>query len=1382
MTNKVLIVDDEPKNLDVLHTCLREADFKVVTAKSGEAALKRIAYAKPDIILLDINMPGIDGYETCRRLKNNELSKDTPVIFVTAETETVDKIRGLEMGAVDYITKPFQPEEVVARVEKHLTIRNLQKQLEEQNTQLQQEIVERKRTEEALSKTLENLQQAEEELQAQNEELQAQNEELVMIQTQLETSRQDYIDLYDFAPVGYCTFDEKGIVLAANLTAARQMGLERETLSGNSFYRYVAKPDHDTLFLHLRRLFQTHTRQICEIRLVKKDGSRFYVQLESVLIQKDKEHFSQCWTAISDITERKQAEEALWESEERLTTFMNSATESFGIYDSEFNLVEINKAGLAWWPIGTKKEDLIGKNILELAPNLKGTGRYDQYMDVIRTGKPLYLMDVIPHPKFGTIHLEVRAFKTGDGLGMITVDITERKQIEKALQQKTHDLGERVKELNCFYGIARLVEEHGSSLEEILQGTVELIPASLQYPELTCARITLNGQQFKTETFIKSDWKQTSDIIVQGEQVGKLEICLMEKPVSDEVPFLREEKRLINAITERLGRVIERKQAEKALRESEERFRKIFEDGPLGMVLVDRNFHYLSVNTAFYRMLGYTSQELFSLTFPEITHPEHRGTDIEHTKKLFSGEISVYRTEKRYLKKNNEILWGSLTVSVVRDENGAFLHYIAMIEDITKRKQAEEALKQKLVFERTVKRVSARFVGIFNLDEAIDASLADIANMIDHQSHEEMVGLTRLSGAGRVYLFFLRDGGDTLDNTHEWCAEGVAPQIHNLQGLPANMLPWWMAMLWAGEMIHIADVSAMPEEACAEQEILESQDIKSLLVLPLHVRGELAGFIGLDNIAETGLWSADALSLLRVVAQIFGNALERKQAEEELLKAKEAAEAANQAKSNFLANMSHELRTPLNAILGFAQLLNHSSNLNNEEQKNLAIIYRSGEHLLNLINDVLDMSKVEAGRTVLNEEEFDLHHLLDDVENMFRLKVDKKGLQLVFEYDADVPKYVQADEGKLRQVLLNLFSNALKFTPAGGISVRVRCLEENGQVSKTFRVSEHETLGKIAQIVLLFEIEDTGQGIALDELDSLFEAFVQTKMGRKSQEGTGLGLSISQKFVQMMGGDISVESEVGKGSVFRFQIQAEAVEGVKIKTAQPARRVIALEPNQHYRILLVDDKESNRLLLLKMLTLPGFELREAKNGQDAVDIWAEWNPHLILMDMRMPLMDGYEATKIIKDDKESKIENTQRAQRPKSKIIAVTASVFEEEQIAMMSAVCDDFIRKPFKEAEIFEVIQRHIGVRYLYQKDVNPHVPEHSEKARGDDLTAENLATLPPELLTRFKTAINRADIEMVESIINEIRLSNVGLADKLMELATMFEYDVIADLIQEA
>ncbi|MCP4686645.1 MAG: response regulator, partial [Desulfobacterales bacterium] len=336
----------------------------------------------------------------------------------------------------------------------------------------------------------------------------------------------------------------------------------------------------------------------------------------------------------------------------------------------------------------------------------------------------------------------------------------------------------------------------------------------------------------------------------------------------------------------------------------------------------------------------------------------------------------------------------------------------------------------------------------------------------------------------------------------------------------------------------------------------------------------------------------------------------------ELVREKKNADRANKAKSEFLANMSHELRSPLNAILGFARVMDRGRALPSEEKENLAIIQRSGEHLLNLINDVLDMSKIEAGRAVLNENDFDLYRLLDDAEEMFHLKAEERGPRLIFERDAGVPRNIRTDEGKLRQVLLNLLGNALKFTKEGCISVRV---------GKSPGVLTEESPGDLeasGACMLTFEVEDTGEGIAPDERDRLFEAFAQTETGRKSREGTGLGLPISRKFVRMMGGDISVESRVGAGTVFRFGIRAETAKGAGTETGKPERRVIALAPDQPpRRILIADDSKTNRLLLLKFLNLPGFELREAANGEEAVNIQREWEPHLILMDVRMPGMD-----------------------------------------------------------------------------------------------------------------------------------------------------------------
>ncbi len=306
---------------------------------------------------------------------------------------------------------------------------------------------------------------------------------------------------------------------------------------------------------------------------------------------------------------------------------------------------------------------------------------------------------------------------------------------------------------------------------------------------------------------------------------------------------------------------------------------------------------------------------------------------------------------------------------------------------------------------------------------------------------------------------------------------------------------------------------------------------------------------------------------------------------------------------------------------------------------------------------------------------------------------------------------------------------------------------------------------------LIFEMEDTGEGIAPAELDSIFVSFVQTETGRKSQKGTGLGLPISRKFVQMMGGDIAVESRVGRGTVFKFQISAQTAKGAETETGKPERHVIALEPDQpHYRILIVDDRETNRLLLLRLLAPVGFELREAKNGREAVEIWKKWEPHLICMDMRMPVMDGYEATK--------KIKAATKGQA--TAIIAVTASAFEDERAVVLSAGCDDFVRKPFRESEIFNVIHRHLGVRYVYEDTVEIS-PEADNAATGDVLTHARLDALPGNLLAGLEKAVIRNDPNATDAVIYQIREEDEPLAGALAALVKEFRFDILQEIFEE-
>ncbi|MEG4962937.1 MULTISPECIES: GAF domain-containing protein [unclassified Microcoleus] len=863
----------------------------------------------------------------------------------------------------------------------------------------------------------------------------------------------------------------------------------------------------------------------------------------------------------------------------------------------------------------------------------------------------------------------------------------------------------------------------------------------------------------------------------------------------------------------------DRKQAELNLRSVTERLQYLLATTPavIFSCQLGGNYDVTFVSENVISMIGYEAREFVdgSLNWHSLVHPEDREVvDTSFAQILEKGAISY---EYRELHKDGSYRWIYDEVKLVKDAAGIPVECVGYGVDITARKQAEIALQRQLKRERLVNSIQERIRSSLNLEEVMTMAVEEVRQFL---STDRTV----------IYRF-------NPDYSGFIAVESVAADTMPILGIDINDPCFQEHYVSVYEHGHLRAIDNIYTAGISECHInlLSQFDIKANLVIPILQGKKLWGLLIAHHCRSQRHWNSSEIESLKQISVQLAIAIqqstlfeqatieisERKLAETALQKAVVAADKANRAKSEFLSSMSHELRTPLNAILGFSQVMVRDSSLNNQHQQHLEIINRAGEHLLSLINDILEMSKIEAGRSQLNESSFNLMRLLKTLEEMFRLKAKSKKLQLNFEVVDGVPQFVNGDEGKLRQILINLVGNALKFTEMGSVTLRVKKKVEESLGAETAEFSDTQTKlaggtsenseslavetaaiqikpGSCAGfnqsesladfdcvdandfrpklLRLQFEVEDTGLGIAPEEMNKLFEPFEQTKTGQKSQQGTGLGLPISHKFIQMMGGDITVSSKPKLGSKFAFDIQISLATPSEIKILRPQKKVISLAPNQpEYRILVVDDRADNCLVIERLLSPLGILVREARDGQEAIAVWEDWQPHLIWMDMQMPVMDGYEATRKIKAHPLGK----------QTVIVALTASAFEEERQTILRAGCDDFMRKPFEAKILFAKMEELLGLRYIYEESVDEKLENESEISgvtSNQSVVESELSQMPVEWVEKIYDAAHECCDDKILKLIEEMPRQFALTAQVLTTLVHDFLFDDIIELAKSA
>ncbi|OUL36340.1 hybrid sensor histidine kinase/response regulator [Nostoc sp. T09] len=1103
--------------------------------------------------------------------------------------------------------------------------------------------------------------------------------------------------------------------------------------------------------------------------------------------------------AKTGVIGNNQAEIALCESAAYLQQAIDYASVAIAILDREMRYLSVSRK---WLEEHKVTDNIIGRSHYDIFPDIPPEWRQIHQQCLVGA---IAQRDEEPYPRadgsMEWVSWSIRPWHTASGeIGGITLfseNITQRKQTELELQEREEQF--RLTFEQAAIGICHLslagrwllvnqcfCDIVGYEREELLALTFQDIthPDDLE-ADLDFVQKLLRGIIPRYSMEKRYIHKNGSIIWIN------LDVSLLRQASGEPVYFI--------STIQDIG---DRKQAQIALQQSEERYRSLI--AATSQIVWTADTEGRSPDMPSMRAYtGLTESEIINLGWLNAIHPEDR----EKTTQAWMQAVqttSLYEVEYRIRGVDGNYRYFQGRGVPILNENGTIREWVGTCTDIHDRKQAEEALKESNILLRSilestpdiivVKDRVGRYVALnSNTANFLGKTIEDILGKDDSEVFppeiaREMMAKDRQiisTGITEAYEEYLSNGvtnctfittkapwrdaagnilgivattRDISDRKQaELALQKSEERFRSLieatsqivwstdpEGAFITDQPQWRAFtgqtveeLWGWGWLN----TVHPEDKADTTEVwLAALANRTVYEADLRIQrddGEYRYF------SARGVPILNADSTIREWVGANTDITERKQAEIALAKAKEAAEAASYAKSEFLANMSHELRTPLNGILGYAQILQRSKHLHEEERSRIDVIYQCGSHLLTLINDILDLSKIEAQKVELMPSDFHLPAFLQGVAEMCRIRAELKNISFQYQLASELPIGIRADEKRLRQVLINLLSNAIKFTDAGSV---------------TFTIS-YGSEGKIR-----FEIRDTGIGVPQDKLQAIFQPFEQAGDGRRQTEGTGLGLAISQRIVELMNSTIHVQSEMGVGSIFWFDVNLpEADEWVKTSQADEKGQIIGIK-DWHPKVLVVDDKWANRSVIANLLSPIGFEIAEAINGQEGWEKVWEFQPDLVLTDLLMPELDGFGLIKRIRESDQFK----------DIAIIVSSASVFETDQHRSLEVGGNDFLPKPIQAIDLFQKLRKYLHLEWVYEEEKTVTQPARDNTKLVAPPQAEIKTLYELAMKGNFKGIIKQA------ALIAEMDEKYIPVAQKLHQLAKNFQDQDILALIK--